>query len=1020
MKLNKRKLGLLLAVLVALLILPAVAFADPPYREAFRQALQKQRFKWIVTKRLDVTNRARFYGLVEVNNELHIDNSQDSIALNVEGHTTQTADLFNLEQYDGTDKFDVTNEGLTSVYAERDAATGSDSFLTVTGDATAVTDTAHTTGIAVVMNRPVGSETGGVLYDAGIFVRVDSDAVTTTVGAVMEGMDVAALADDSSSVDILAGGVITGDTDPGSTVGYLYGAMVAIQQDGIVTTTANALDVLVNRVYTLTAPTNAWGVNLRSTSTGGGPADVGYRLASDGTSTNDDWYYGIDLEPSEVVTADIRLSNAETIHNVVDGQIALEATTVIISANLKVTGTSNLLGDIWDEDDAVTIADNLVVTGTTSLSDTLAVAGVTTLNNNLVVTGTSDLQGHVANSTGDLYFNDNLVVTDTVTVNQLVVTTTSDFQGVIADSTGDLTVNDSLDIEANLDVTGTADIAGDLQVTDNVTITGDADEIQLTIVGNAANTMDVFVIENSAGADILSTSLSTVTVNAGLYVTGPVDIRNVVHDGNGDLTIADNLDIEGNLDVTGTVDFAGELEVTDSMTITGDADEVQLTITANAPNTMDVFVIENSAGADILSTSLSTVTVNAGLYVTGPVDLRNVIHDGDGDLTIADNLDIEGNLVVTGTTDARGNVFDEAGAYTIADNVVITETADAIALAIVGYYGQTANMVVVEAHDGTDHFTVDQGGSVMISGTLDQQGTVGDSNSALTILDNAIITGTDNAIQLTITGDDAQTGNVFVVEDHLGTDHFIIDQGGSVVISGTTDMQGTIGDSNSALTILDNAIITGTANAIQFLITQYYGQALDAFVIEDHLGTDVFVVDPSGDTEINASLDISGTADVVQLTVSGTANQTADLLQLEGTAGTDALQVDYLGAISSDTGDVIIDDDLSINDVLTIPPVTWNGICDGLTCASHPCPSGVLTNTTYLFDSAGNAGILLDTAGSTAGQFCTFTSIDAGQTVSIYVGHAPGGATVQQLDDGDSITVMYTGSEWITTMYINN
>jgi len=94
--------------------------------------------------------------------------------------------------------------------------------------------------------------------------------------------------------------------------------------------------------------------------------------------------------------------------------------------------------------------------------------------------------------------------------------------GVIA--TSGVVTDGNLVLVGNLSVAGTSNLAGNvsdssgaLTVADSAMIDGQADAVQLTVQGNATNTNNVFVVENSAGTDqftVGNTGNAVVTGNA--------------------------------------------------------------------------------------------------------------------------------------------------------------------------------------------------------------------------------------------------------------------------------------------------------------------------------------------------------------------------------------------------------------------------------------------------------------------------------------------------------------------------
>lgn len=179
----------------------------------------------------------------------------------------------------------------------------------------------------------------------------------------------------------------------------------------------------------------------------------------------DTWTYGVDLSQATIETADIVLSNGETIVNTTNGIITMTATTADVIANLNVSGTLDVQGgDITlQNDDSISNSSAGVITFTTT---TVGVDAA------LAIVGTLTLSGSVSSDVGDVNINDGM------------------------------------------------DIAGMVEIADAAAISGDDDEVQLTITGWTTQTNDLMVIR-----DITTTSMFTVSNVGDIYVAGNADLR---------------------------------------------------------------------------------------------------------------------------------------------------------------------------------------------------------------------------------------------------------------------------------------------------------------------------------------------------------------------------------------------------------------------------------------------------------------------------------------------------------------
>lgn len=216
---------------------------------------------------------------------------------------------------------DVAIDGL------RDGTTGYDYFLTIDGSATGVANGAKTYGLYVSMDRPAGYESGGGdLDDAGIKVRVETEAITTTTGTVLRGADVEAKADNpGGTVTNLYGGLFTAKSDTSAgEVDTMVALSANVQNNAAVTTTLMAGDFRLMR-QAATEPTSEYVLQVRNSSTSGTGADAAIYVNSDygSSETTDSFGYGIDLSGAAINSADLRLENGETIDNGTDTVIQL-------------------------------------------------------------------------------------------------------------------------------------------------------------------------------------------------------------------------------------------------------------------------------------------------------------------------------------------------------------------------------------------------------------------------------------------------------------------------------------------------------------------------------------------------------------------------------------------------------------------------------------------------------------------------------------------------------------------------
>ena len=213
------------------------------------------------------------------------------------------------------------------------------------------------------------------------------------------------------------------------------------------------------------------------------------------------------------VTTDIVLQNDETIDNNVDGTITLTAPTTSLSGDLAING-----GNITS---ALTLDSTLTVTGTTTLNEGLSVTPASTndITFNVDTDSLFTLDSSVANGDNIIISPNNAGTGSTFTATITTSNLTADRSINFPDAAGDVCLSSGncaggaggskwTDSGSTVYLTDTGDelvLGGTSPLSSSkFSIDGDADQIQLTIQGNATQTANLFVIENSAGTDFLA------------------------------------------------------------------------------------------------------------------------------------------------------------------------------------------------------------------------------------------------------------------------------------------------------------------------------------------------------------------------------------------------------------------------------------------------------------------------------------------------------------------------------------
>lgn len=373
-------------------------------------------------------------------------------------------------------------------------------------------------------------------------------------------------------------------------------------------------------------------------------------------------------------------------------------------------------------------------------------------------------------------------------------------QRMVLDSFGNLAINDTTP-DARLDVTG------------SLFIDGETNQVQATIQGNATQTADILVVENSAGVDILSVDTTGADIDGTLTVSGTVGIQNrkslrfyeavangVNYDeflpaaslaGNFVLTIPSET---GTLCSTGSVCSGYQASGSYITALTGDVvasgpGSVAATIQANAvglgTDSTGDFVGRIVAGNGMDSTGASTGeaivhTLSLDLASVDPATSTTGSYSGlefaNGELNIiagcSDGAPLEWNNTtgrwICGTDGGGVAVWTDAdpmqmstttrdvaiGAALISSaKLSVDGDADQVQFAVQGHSTQSTNgtLVLIEKSDGTNIVTVTNTGSMIIG--------KGTSTCALSIKNasNVEIACVQQDGSIVVTGDGSQS-----------------------------------------------------------------------------------------------------------------------------------------------------------------------------------------------------------------------------------------------------------------------
>ncbi|HEX2827746.1 MAG TPA: calcium-binding protein, partial [Burkholderiales bacterium] len=370
-----------------------------------------------------------------------------------------------------------------------------------------------------------------------------------------------------------------------------------------------------------------------------------------------------------------------------------------------------------------------------------------------------------------------------------------------------------------------------LTLTGGAAINGTGNSAANTIVGNTAAN----VLDGGAGADALAGGAGNdvyIVDNAGDVVTeSPTQGTDTVQSAVGYVLGAhvENLTLTGGAAINGT---GNEL---DNVLSGNSAANVLTGLAGNDTYVVDVGDSVTERAADGIDTVRSAIAY-----------------------TLGDNVE---NLVLTGTAPiaGTGNALDNALTGNAAANVLTgaagNDTLDGAAGADTLAGGAGDDLYIVDAADAV----VEGAGAGVDSVRAAVSYTLPANLENLTLIGNAPIAGTGNALDNVITGNAAANA----LAGLGGNDVYVVDNPGDVVTEaaneGTDLVQSsvayTLGANVENLTLTGSAAIAGTGNALPNVIIGNAGHnpvdgGPGADTMSGGLGNDTYVVDQTGDVVI--------------------------------------------------------------------------------------------------------------------------------------------------------------------------
>lgn len=207
---------------------------------------------------------------------------------------------------------------------------------------------------------------------------------------------------------------------------------------------------------------------------------------------------------------------------------------------------------------------------------------------------------------------------------------------------------------------------------------------------------------------------------------------------------------------------------------------------------------------------------------------------------------------------------------------------------------------------------------------------------------------------------------------------------GNLTVTVASNLVGNISSGTGPISVTDNLVLTGQADAIQMAVTGYTTQTSNLFVLEQSDGTDVFVADNDGNLSsgtgaisVTDNLFIDGQADALQLTVSGFTTQTSNLLTLEQSDGSDVLTVSNSGdLVVSNTVQYGPDDNYPLGFASSLREIS----CGSATFTGTTIVTPTLTTSTFVL-----ATLITDPGSASGDPFIVTADAPTTQTVTLNV-----------------------------------
>ena len=347
-----------------------------------------------------------------------------------------------------------------------------------------------------------------------------------------------------------------------------------------------------------------------------------------------------DINANNLTTSGLITSNSFTTGNILIDDNYIETTQSNSNLDLRANGTGKVIVPSND----VALNNNLDVTGSTTLTNTV-------INGNVTQVGNTTQTGNI-NLTGDYSITGNITISITaqfenIKIEDNIITTTESNSDLDLRATvyGDIVIPENdLVINNDLYVTGTISV-------------GDINSVG-TITANRFSTGDILIDDNVIKTTLSNSDLELRANGTGEIIVPSNDVilsQNLTV--NGDTALKD-VNIEGTVTHVGNVNQVGDINLIGNLDVTG-----EVTITASVIQFEEI---------ELSGNSLTTTQSNANLELRA--NGTGLIFIPSNDVQIDNNLTVFGSITVsdiTSTSDITANSFS-TGDILIDDNFVTT------------------------------------------------------------------------------------------------------------------------------------------------------------------------------------------------------------------------------------------------------------------------------------------------------------------------------------------------------------